>query len=184
MKIDFHLLAICLSFAVMSAFADTNAVPRITAAQRQAEALKAKYGMETVSFQLPAASVEALDQIVHGRDVIESREIVDGKVIERWRKGHHTWVSTNAVTPVVGAVLSNTFRERIAELREERDENLRQLAEAISQATSAEARAARAEARFNAATNNLQKAIDDAKLPTTKLLLQGILDALLRAAEN
>jgi hypothetical protein len=180
----YYLTAICLSFAVLSAFAETNAVPRPTVAQRQAEALKAKYGMETVSFQLPAASVEALDKIVHGRDVIESREIVDGKVVERWRKGHRTWVSTNAVTPVVGAVLSNTFRERIAELREERDENLRRLAQAISQATSAEARAARAEARFNSATNNLQKAIDDAKLPTTKLLLQGILDALLKAVDD
>ena len=179
----FYLPVICLSFAVV-AFAETNAVPRITKAQRQADALKARYGLETVSFQLPEASVEALDQIVHGRDVIESREIVDGKIVERWRKGSRTWVSTNAVTPVVGALLTNTFRERIEALREERDESLQRLSQAISQATSAEARAVRAEARFNAATNTLQQAINDAKLPTTKVILQGILDALLKAADN
>ena len=75
-----------------------------------ADALISAHGIGTVSFNLPEGALEAMRK-VNERNVIEGREIVDGRIVERWRSGHREWATTNLLTPVVGVAMTNTFRE-------------------------------------------------------------------------
>ncbi len=144
-----------------------------------ADALISAHGIGTVSFNLPEGALEAMRK-VNERNVIEGREIVDGRIVERWRSGHREWATTNLLTPVVGVAMTNTFREVVENLRAERDEKIAELQRAIEQYMSAEARAQRAEQRAEKLRTRLQQAIDDAKLPTTKAILQAIYDAIFK----
>ena len=114
-----------------------------------------------VTYTITANQIAQLQSIVK-RPVCERIEVADdGMIIETWHGDGRFWAVTNQPVPVVGAKLKSTFEERMAR------------AELQSR------RADRAEARFANATNRLQSAIDSAALPTTQLLLQGILDAIL-----
>ncbi len=132
-------------------------------------------------YALPASLTNQLAAAA-ARPVCERAVVEGGAIVETWREGARTWTVTNTPAPVVGSRLKSTFSERLAAIEEQRDywreawTNASVLAEANAR------RAERAEARYAATTNKLQEAIDDAKLPTTKLLLQAILEGVTAAA--
>ena len=138
-------------------------------------------GRAPVHYALPAALTNQLAAAAV-RPVCERAVLDGGAIVETWREGARTWWVTNTPSPIVGARLKSTFTERMAAVEEQRDywrqawTNASVLAEANAR------RAERAEARYAATTNKLQEAIDDAKLPTTKLLLQAILEGITAAA--
>ena len=132
-----------------------------------------------VTYTITADQIAQLQSIVK-RPVCERIEVADdGMIIETWHGDGRFWAVTNQPVPVVGAKLKSTFEERMAEVREERDLWRASFTDAEARAELQSRRADRAEARFANATNRLQSAIDSAALPTTQLLLQGILDAIL-----
>lgn len=135
-----------------------------------------------VQYQLPPALTNALAAVVN-RPICERAVMQDGRIVETWREGARVWTVTNTPAPVTGDKLKSTFLERMQKVEEEREKwraawTNSQIIVAIETA-----RAERAERRFNTATNRLTIAINEAKLPTTKLLLQAILDAILKASE-
>lgn len=123
------------------------------------------------SYGISAEKLAALSNAVQ-RATIESREIKDGIIVEKWRKGSAAWTTTNRLSAVAGAKMKSRFLERVEELETARDGW-------HAAFTNESLRAERAEARFVNATNKLQTAINEAKLSTTRLLLQQIMDKLI-----
>lgn len=160
-KSAFYLLAICLSFAMLAGPMPNNG--RLT---------------QGVRYTITEEQIAQLKSIVT-RPVCESIEVIDGQIVETWHEGARHWVTTNAPMPVIGVKLKSTFEERMAVVREERDLWRASFTNAEARAELQEIRANRAEARFGKATNVVQSAIDKATLPTTKLLLQQLLEAML-----
>lgn len=137
-----------------------------------------------VTYRLDPARLALLTNAVN-RATMLAMEQHENYVVESWREGGLIHTVTNPITPVAGAKLASTFAERMEEavrgIRAERDEWRAAFTNSQAVVAIQTARAERAEARFNSTTNRLQNAIDSAVLPTTRLLLQGILDAILAA---
>lgn len=166
MKRSYKVAAFIAFYAVLTYFA--WAKPEAPKKHYPANSIPDKEG---VTYQLDTDKLAQLSKLAN-RATIEERKIEGDKVIETWSERGHRWSVTNAIVPVVSVKLENTFRERIEALETARS----QLANAVTNET---LRAERAERRFYNATNNLQKAINDAKLSTTRILLQGIMDKII-----
>lgn len=95
-------------------------------------------------------------------------------IIETWRRGGYEWKQTNVVRRVIGKTQTNTFEQRLAELREIASQWQDRWSQATNRADIAEAKVARMEA-FKAW---LVEQRDKAALPTTKALYQAIIDKL------
>ena len=95
-------------------------------------------------------------------------------IVETWRRGGYEWKQTNVVRRVIGKTQTNTFEQRLAELREIASQWQDRWSQATNRADSAEAKVARMEA-FKAW---LVEQRDKAALPTTKALYQAIIDKL------
>ena len=135
-----------------------------------------------VTYRLNPARLALMTNALN-RATMLSMEQVGDTIVETWREGGRVYTVTNPIAPVAGVPLVSTFTERLEEavqgIRAERDEWREAFTNMQAVAAIQTARAERAEARFNSTTNRLQSAIDSATLPTTRLLLQGILDAIL-----
>ncbi len=95
-------------------------------------------------------------------------------IVETWRRGGYEWKQTNVVRRVIGKTQTNTFEQRLAELREIASQWQDRWSQATNRADIAEAKVARMEA-FKAW---LVEQRDKAALPTTKALYQAIIDKL------
>lgn len=95
-------------------------------------------------------------------------------IVETWRRGGYEWKQTNVVRRVIGKTQTNTFEQRLAELREIASQWQDRWSQATNRADIAEAKVARMEA-FKAW---LVEQRDKAALPTTKALYQAIIDRL------
>lgn len=95
-------------------------------------------------------------------------------IVETWRRGGYEWKQTNVVRRVIGKTQTNTFEQRLAELREIAAQWQDRWSQATNRADIAEAKVARMEA-FKAW---LVEQRDKAALPTTKALYQAIIDKL------
>ena len=95
-------------------------------------------------------------------------------IVETWRRGGYEWKQTNVVRRVIGKTQTNTFEQRLAELREIAAQWQDRWSQATNRADIAEAKVARMEA-FKAW---LVEQRDKAALPTTKALYQAIIDTL------
>ena len=95
-------------------------------------------------------------------------------IVETWRRGGYEWKQTNVVRRVIGKTQTNTFEQRLAELREIAAQWQDRWSQATNRADIAEAKVARMEA-FKAW---LVEQRDKAALPTTKALYQTIIDKL------
>ena len=95
-------------------------------------------------------------------------------IVETWRRGGYEWKQTNVVRRVIGKTQTNTFEQRLAELREIASQWQDRWSQATNRADIAEAKVARMEA-FKAW---LVEQRDRAALPTTKALYQAIIDKL------
>ena len=95
-------------------------------------------------------------------------------IVETWRRGGYEWKQTNVVRRVIGKTQTNTFEQRLAELREIAAQWQDRWSQATNRADIAEAKVARMEA-FKAW---LVEQRDKAALPTTKALYQEIIDRL------
>lgn len=95
-------------------------------------------------------------------------------IVETWRRGGYEWKQTNVVRRVIGKTQTNTFEQRLAELREIASQWHDRWSQATNRADIAEAKVARMEA-FKAW---LVEQRDKAALPTTKALYQAIIDKL------
>lgn len=95
-------------------------------------------------------------------------------IVETWRRGGYEWKQTNVVRRIIGKTQTNTFEQRLAELREIASRWQDRWSQATNRADIAEAKVARMEA-FKAW---LVEQRDKAALPTTKALYQAIIDKL------
>ena len=95
-------------------------------------------------------------------------------IVETWRRGGYEWKQTNVVRRVIGKTQTNTFEQRLAELREIASQWQDRWSQATNRADIAEAKVARMEA-FKAW---LVEQRDKAALPTTKALYQALIDKL------
>ena len=140
-----------------------------------------------VTYRLDPARLALMTNALN-RATMLSMEQHEDAIVETWREGGRVYTVTNPIAPVAGVPLVSTFTERLEEavqgIRAERDEWHTAFTNSQVVVAIQTARAERAEARFNSTTNRLQNAINSATLPTTRLLLQGILDAVLAAGEG
>lgn len=108
----------------------------------------------------------------------ESRDmaVIGGmtNIVETWRRGGYEWKQTNAVRRIIGKMQTNTFEQRLAELRDIAAQWQDRWAQATNRAEITAAKAARIEA-FKAW---LIKQRDKAAFPTTEALYQAIIDKL------
>lgn len=123
---------------------------------------------------------------LENRRIAVSRDTttIPGAVITTWyRNGKPDTKAPAVVTNWLHDVVGEEQRNPLQALNEQLRKDVAEWRVAFtnSQAVVAiqTARAERVENRFNTATNRLQNAINNATLPTTRLLLQGILDAIL-----
>lgn len=95
----------------------TFAAVRVTAVPTNAIAQKTNWSAATrgVSYRLNEAAIREL-QAAAARPTIQSREVVDGNIIESWKSGPREWAVTNALVPVIGRKLDSTFTERVRTL--------------------------------------------------------------------
>ncbi|MBR4652635.1 MAG: hypothetical protein IKO72_04680 [Kiritimatiellae bacterium] len=137
-----------------------------------------------VTYRLNPARLALMTNALN-RATMLAMEQHEDSIVETWREGGRIYCVTNPITPVAGVPLVSTFAARLEQavqgIRAERDEWHTAFTNSQVVVAIQTARAERAEARFNATTNRLHNAIDSAALPTTRLLLQGILDAILAA---
>ena len=140
-----------------------------------------------VTYRLDPARLALLTNAVNRATMLSMEQYGDA-IVETWREGGRVYAVTNPISPVTGVPMASMFSERmeaaVRDIREKRDEWHAAFTNSQAVVAVQTARAERAEARFNATTNRLQNAIDSAALPTTKLLLQGILDAIMAAEEG
>lgn len=158
-----------------------------TAAARRRAKLAAKAAKAQKVAATPALTKEQT-RFLENRRIAVKRDTtsIPGSVITTWyRNGKPDTLApavvTNRLQYVVGAEQSNPLQVLNERLREDVAEWHTAFTNSQAVVAIQTARAERAEARFNATTNRLQNAIDSAALPTTRLLLQGILDAILAA---
>lgn len=108
----------------------------------------------------------------------ESRDmaVIGGmtNIVETWRRGGYEWKQTNAVRRIIGKMQTNTFEQRLAELRDIAAQWQDRWAQATNRAEITAAKAARIEA-FKAW---LIEQRDKAAFPTTEALYQAIIDKL------
>jgi len=137
-----------------------------------------------VTYRLDPARLALMTNAVNRATMLAMEQYGDA-IIETWRENGRVYSVTNPITGITGVKMSSDFTERmeaaVRDIRAERDEWHAAFTNSQAVVAIQTARAERAEARFNATTNRLQNAIDGAALPTTRLLLQGILDAILAA---
>lgn len=98
-------------------------------------------------------------------------------IIETWRRGEYEWQQTNAVRRIIGKVQTNTFEQRLAEMREI-------AAQWREMATNATARVERVTAALEEKKAEYVKKRDEATLPTTKAIYQAFIDAIDRIKEK
>lgn len=108
----------------------------------------------------------------------ESRNmVVIGSVtntVETWRRGDYEWKQTNVARRIIGKTQTNTFEQRLAELRDIAAQWHDRWAQATNRAEITAAKIARIEA-FKAW---LIEQRDKATFPTTEALYQAIIDKL------
>ncbi len=98
-------------------------------------------------------------------------------VVETWRRGEYEWQQTNAVRRIIGKVQTNTFEQRLAELR--------QIAEQWREtATNATTRVERVTAALDDKRADYVQKRDAATLPSTKAIYQAFIDAIDRIKEK
>ncbi len=140
-----------------------------------------------VTYRLDPARLALMTNALNRATMLAMEQVGD-TIVETWSEGGRIHTVTNQITPVAGVPLVSTFAARLEQavqgIRAERDEWREAFTNLQVVAAIQTARAERAEARFNSTTNRLQNAINSATLPTTRLLLQGILDAVLAAGEG
>ena len=98
-------------------------------------------------------------------------------IIEIWRRGEYEWQQTNAVRRIIGTVQTNTFEQRLEELRA--------LAEQWREtATNTTVRIERVTAALDEKRDEYVQKRDAAALPPTKALYQAFIDAIDRIKEK
>ena len=98
-------------------------------------------------------------------------------IIEIWRRGEYEWQQTNAARRIIGTVQTNTFEQRLEELRA--------LAEQWrGTATNTTARIERVTAALDEKRDEYVQKRDAAALPPTKALYQAFIDAIDRIKEK
>ena len=111
----------------------------------------------------------------------ESRKVIViggvTNIVETWRRGEYEWQQTNAVRRIIGKVQTNTFEQRLAEMREI-------AAQWREVATNATARVERVTAALEEKKAEYVKKRDEATLPTTKAIYQAFIDAIDRIKEK
>lgn len=95
-------------------------------------------------------------------------------IVETWRRGGCEWKQTNAVRRIIGKTQTNTFEQRLAELRDIAAQWHDRWTQATNRAEITAAKIARIEA-FKAW---LVEQRDKATFPTTEALYQAIIDEL------
>ena len=173
-----------------AALAEAGMTNKTSAAARRRAALAAKAAKMQKVAATPALTKEQT-RFLENRRIAVKRDTtsIPGSVITTWyRNGKPDTLApavvTNRLQYVVGAEQSNPLQVLNERLREDVAEWHTAFTNSQAVVAIQTARAERAEARFNATTNRLQNAIDSAALPTTRLLLQGILDAIMAAEEG
>ena len=98
-------------------------------------------------------------------------------VVETWRRGEYEWRQTNAVRRVIGKVQTNTFEQRLAEMKEI-------AAQWRETATNATARVERVTAALDEKRDEYVQKRDASALPSTKAIYQAFIDAIDRIKEK
>ena len=110
----------------------------------------------------------------------ERKQVVVGgvtNIVETWRRGGYSWTQTNAVRRVIGTVQTNTFEQRLEELRA--------LAEQWREtATNTTARIERVTAALDEKRDEYVQKRDAVTFPTTKAIYQAFIDAIDRIKEK
>ena len=110
----------------------------------------------------------------------ERKQVVIGgvtNIVETWRRDGYEWKQTNAVRRIIGKTQTNTFEQRLAEMRE-------LAAQWRETATNATARIERVSATLDEKRAEYVAKRDAVTLPTTKAIYQAFIDAIDRIKEK